>query len=77
MLHLTDVQFANLKQNGSFGELDIKWVHGPNGEILVTLNTSDYDTFQSNVFQITAEAEAGITSVYEFGYPRLSDLSLG
>ena len=59
---MTEVQFENLKQNGSFGELDIKWVHGPNGEILVTLNTSDYDTFQSNVFQITAEAEAGIST---------------
>jgi hypothetical protein len=59
VLHLTVEQFENMKQNGSFGDLDIKWVHGPNGEILVTLNSTEYETFQSNVFQITAEAEAG------------------
>ena len=59
VIHLTVEQFEKMKQNGSFGELEVKWVHGPNREILVTLNTADYETLQSNIFQITAETEAG------------------
>ena len=59
MIHLTVDQWGAMQQNGSFGDLDVKWVNGPNGELLVTLSGADYETFQSNVFQITAEAESG------------------
>ena len=68
VLHLTAEQFENLKNDGSFNDVEYSYTEGPNGEILVVLRPSDYEAFQTNVFQISVDAEAGMFECFTLSY---------